>query len=323
MNLQNLLSVIIISIHTLSTLRAQERDSTYIQPYPQEMWLRTYTPTKMLILIQDKKTYSPNYPFSLGVGVGLRKILGVNLLYAQNLFLLKNDTNLKTRSLDLQAHKYGKRILIDAYYQDYTGFYINNGKGNYTLFPTLSTQQIGLESTYVWRADKFSARAAFEQSERQVKSAGSLLFGSGFYWHRIEPDAKNESVSNEAFENFQIGFHGGYAYSWVASQHWLITGSFIAGVNFGNQINTLQNLNIKIYPTTTARFSFVYLKNDWTIALSGIFNNNSIYPINNKPIRIIVPNIQLSFTKHIYFKKRICLTLLHFRKVPPTIPHIG
>lgn len=63
MNLQNLLSVIIISIHTLSTLRAQERDSTYIQPYPQEMWLRTYTPTKMLILIQDKKNLLSKLPF--------------------------------------------------------------------------------------------------------------------------------------------------------------------------------------------------------------------------------------------------------------------
>ena len=144
MNLQNLLSVIIISIHTLSTLRAQERDSTYIQPYPQEMWLRTYTPTKMLILIQDKKTYSPNYPFSLGVGVGLRKILGVNLLYAQNLFLLKNDTNLKTRSLDLQAHKYGKRILIDAYYQDYTGFYINRLFHHQVQFFRLLSDRINL-----------------------------------------------------------------------------------------------------------------------------------------------------------------------------------
>ena len=98
---------------------AQERDTTYIQPYSQEIWLRAYTPTKMLILTQGKKAYSPNYPFSLGIGIGLRKILGLNILYAQNLFRLKNKTNLKTRSIDIQAHKYGKRILIDAYYQDF------------------------------------------------------------------------------------------------------------------------------------------------------------------------------------------------------------
>ena len=267
---------------------------------------------------QGKEVYSPNSPFSLGVGIGLRKILGLNVLYAQNLFRLKNETNLKTRSIDIQAHKYGKRILIDAYYQDYTGFYIDRGKRNYTLFPTLSTQQIGVESTYVWRADKFSARAAFEQSERQVKSAGSLLFGSGFYWHRIEPDAKTENVSSEAFENFQIGFHVGYGYSWVASKHWLLTGAFIGGLNFGNQMDILQQLNIKVYPTSVTRFSFVYLKDDWTVALSGIFNNKSVYPTDSKPIRLITPSIQLSFTKHFYLKRKNFLTRLPSLKVRPT-----
>ena len=297
---------------------AQEQDTTYIQPYSQEIWLRAYTPTKMLILTQGKKAYSPNYPFSLGIGIGLRKILGLNILYAQNLFRLKNKTNLKTRSIDIQAHKYGKRILIDAYYQDYTGFYIDRGKENYTLFPTLSTQQIGVESTYVWRADKFSARAAFEQRECQVKSAGSLLFGSGFYWHRIEPDAKTENVSTEAFENFQIGFHVGYGYSWVAGKHWLLIGAFIGGLNFGNQIDVLQDFNIKIYPTSIMRFSFVYLKDDWTVALSGIFNNKSVYPTDNKPIRLITPSVQLSFTKHFYLKRKNFLTRLPSLKVRPT-----
>ena len=253
----------------------------------------------------------------------MRKILGLSILYAQNLFRLKNKTNLKTRSIDIQAHKYGKRILIDAYYQDYTGFYIDRGKGNYTLFPTLSTQQIGVESTYVWRADKFSARAAFEQSERQVKSAGSLLFGSGFYWHRIEPDAKTENVSTEAFENFQIGFHVGYGYSWVAGKHWLLTGAFMGGLNFGNQMDVLQDFNIKIYPTSITRFSFVYLKDDWTVALSGIFNNKSVYPMDSKPIRLITPSIQLSFTKHFYLKKKNFLTRLPSLKARPILQQNG
>ena len=98
MNLRALLLIFLWGSCLLSY--AQERDTTYIQPYSQEIWLRAYTPTKMLILTQGKKAYSPNYPFSLGVGIGLRKILGLNILYAQNLFRLKNKTNLKTRSID-------------------------------------------------------------------------------------------------------------------------------------------------------------------------------------------------------------------------------
>ncbi len=57
---------------------------------------------------------------------------------------------MSTRSIDFQAHKYGKRILIDAYYQDYTGFYIDKRNGNYDLYPTLSIQQVGVESTYIF-----------------------------------------------------------------------------------------------------------------------------------------------------------------------------
>ena len=68
---------------------AQERDTTYIQPYPQEIWLRAYTPTKMLILTQGKEAYSPNYPFSLGVGIGLRKILGLNVTLCTELIPTK------------------------------------------------------------------------------------------------------------------------------------------------------------------------------------------------------------------------------------------
>ena len=156
-----------------------------------------------------------------------------------------------------------------------------------------------------------------------MKSAGSLLFGSGFYWHRIEPDAKTENVSTEALENFQIGFHVGYGYSWVAGKHWLLIGAFIGGLNFGNQIDVLQDFNIKIYPTSITRFSFVYLKDDWTVALSGIFNNKSVYPMDSKPIRLITPSIQLSFTKHFYLKRKNFLTRLPSLKVRPALQQNG
>ncbi len=101
MNLRALLLIFLWGSSPLSY--AQEQDTTYIQPYSQEIWLRAYTPTKMLILTQGKKVYSPNYPFSLGLGIGLRKILGLNVLYAQNLFRLKNKTNLKTHSIDTSS----------------------------------------------------------------------------------------------------------------------------------------------------------------------------------------------------------------------------
>ncbi|WP_315037274.1 hypothetical protein [Capnocytophaga sputigena] len=97
----------------------------------------------------------------------------------------------------------------------------------------------------------------------------------------------------------------------------------MGGLNFGNQMDVLQDFNIKIYPTSITRFSFVYLKDDWTVALSGIFNNKSVYPMDSKPIRLITPSIQLSFTKHFYLKKKNFLTRLPSLKARPILQQNG
>ncbi|GJH40027.1 hypothetical protein RCZ04_05770 [Capnocytophaga sp. HP1101] len=279
---------------------AQERDSTYVKAYEQPVWVRVFTDTKALMLSQDDITYSPNNSYSLGVGLGLSKVLGFNIQYAQNLFHLKDKVNLKTSITDFQLHTHGNRFLIDLYYQKYTGFYTEKKEKQYTLFPNLSTQQIGIEGTYVWNTKKFSAKAAFEQSERQLKSAGSWLSGSGLYWHRI----LQEGVADKDFENLQWGVNVGYAYSWVPAEHWLLTGALMMGLNFGNQTKDLQKLKFKVYPSINTRFSFTYLKKDWAVSVLSIFNTKTVY-LNNKaaPIRIITPDIQLSFVKHFHLKK--------------------
>ncbi|AMD85357.1 hypothetical protein AXF12_07450 [Capnocytophaga haemolytica] len=56
-----------LAITFLPTLSAQDRDTTYIQPYPQDIWLKAFIPTKLLMVSQDKKTYLPSTSFSFGV----------------------------------------------------------------------------------------------------------------------------------------------------------------------------------------------------------------------------------------------------------------
>ena len=52
-------------------------------------------------------------------------------------------------------------------------------------------------------------RAAFEQSEKEIKSAGSMLLGSGIYYHRIIPDSSQKETIPNAFENYQMGVNIG------------------------------------------------------------------------------------------------------------------
>ncbi|MFC2635020.1 MAG: DUF4421 family protein, partial [Capnocytophaga granulosa] len=277
----------------------QDRDTTYIQPYPQDIWLKAFIPIKLLTVSQDKNTYLPSTSFSFGVGVGLRKIIGINILASTNIFPLENDRKLKSNIIDLQAHKYGKYLLFDAYYQDYEGFYLRDSKPTEPNYRNLSMQQVGVETTYVWNGKRFSARAAFEQSELQVRSAGSFLFGNGVYWYRVEPDPDLQGLTDTSFENIQVGFHFGYVYTWVLGQRWALTLGEIIGANFGNQSDAFRAWKLKLHPTTMTRLSTIYAKNDWLISFQAIFNNKSVYPINGKPIRIVAPLMQISFTKHL------------------------
>lgn len=199
---------------------AQDKDTLYVQEYPHKWWVKAFIPNKMLTILHDKKIYNPTYPQNIGVGVGLRKIIGMNLLVSFSVFPLKTDTDLSTSITDFQMHKYGKKLLLDGYYQDYRGFFTQrkqDGKKVYTLFPNLTVKRWGLDGTYVLRNKRFSLRAAFEQSEKQIKSAGSLLLGSGFYYHKIVPDASQQQSLPKAFDNYQMGANIGYAYSWVVS----------------------------------------------------------------------------------------------------------
>lgn len=259
---------------------AQDKDTLYVQEYPHKWWVKAFIPNKMLTILHDKEIYNPTYPQNIGVGVGLRKIIGMNLLVSFSVFPLKTDTDLSSSITDFQMHKYGKKLLLDGYYQDYRGFFTQreqDGKKVYTLFPNLTVKRWGLDGTYVLRNKRFSLRAAFEQSEKQIKSAGSLLLGSGFYYHKIVPDASQQQSLPKAFDNYQIGANIGYAYSWVVSPRWLLAGMVSAGVNFGNNSEVLAWHNLRAYPASIGRLTLNYNREDWSFALTGIFNNKTVY----------------------------------------------
>ena len=99
----------------------------------------------------------------------------MNGLVSFSIFPLKTDTGLSSSITDFQIHRYGKKVLIDGYYQDYRGFFLERKNKEYILFPDLAVKRWGVEGTYVLRNKRFSMRAAFEQSEKQIKSAGSML----------------------------------------------------------------------------------------------------------------------------------------------------
>ena len=285
---------------------AQDRDSLYIRSLPYKIWVKAYIPSKYIEIYKEDNRFSPNYPFMAGAGIGLHRIRYVNLSFSISLFPLKNESGLRTSITDIQLHSYGKKSLFDAYYQSYKGFFIEkelkNGQEEYFLYPDLALRQAGIEYTHIYNHRRFSARAAFEQSELQIRSAGSFLLGGGIYWHRVKPDTNmSAGYPKSEFDNIQIGINAGYAYSWVISRKLLLSSIATIGLSIGNETQALRQGKVRVYPTAMVKASFVYSpKEDWSLAVSGVFNNKTIYTPTNQRLFVYSPTMQLTLTKHFY-----------------------
>ena len=303
-----LLPFIFVYITINSTIAvAQDRDSLYIRSLPYKMWAKTSILSKFIEIHDGENSFTPNYPFMAGAGVGLHKIRYVNLSFAISLFPLKNESGLRSYITDIQIHSYSKKSLFDAYYQSYKGFFVEkelkNGQKQYSLFPAFSLRQAGIEYTHIYNHRRFSARAAFEQSELQIRSAGSFLLGGGIYWHRVKPDTNmSAGYPKSEFDNIQVDINAGYAYSWVINERLLLSSIATIGLSIGNETQALRQGKVRVYPTAMVKASFVYsFKTDWSLAVTGVFNNKTIYMSANQRLFVHSPMMKLTLTKHFDF----------------------
>jgi hypothetical protein len=102
----------------------------------------------------------------------------------------------------------------------------------------------GANIQYIFNNRKFSYRAAYTQSDRQKKSAGSFLVGAESYYvigqgdsSLIPPDIKNtyfwQSMPYDRSTNFSLGVSGGYAHTFVIKQKIFFSFSAVPGLSFG------------------------------------------------------------------------------------------
>jgi hypothetical protein len=260
--------------------------------------------TDYLQIKKGNTIYTPNYPFIGGVGIALKNTI-IDVRLGHGLFPINSKEKYgKTKSLDFQLHNYWRNFIFDFSLQKYTGFYNEDNNGNVVdTFPEMSVFQVGGELTYIFNNSRFSAKAAFDQSEIQLKSAGSFLFGSEVYFYRVRMD-KNNSNTLES-DNLQLGVKAGYGYSWVLDQHWLLSAVGTVGLNFGNDPEALKDWKIKCYPIASGRFGSSYRKGNWSIGVSVIINNKQIYQQDKNAIDISSLAMQLSYVLYVdkLFKK--------------------
>ncbi|MCB0806879.1 MAG: DUF4421 domain-containing protein [Bacteroidales bacterium] len=243
----------------LSDLFADDFDSAYIESYKQELTTRFYTSRKYTNLeMEDQNAgaslrYHPNDRLNLGFGASYRAFtLNIGL----NFPFINHDDNLygKTDYLDLQSHLLFRKFTVEFYLSAFRGYYLSNPEtalAHYpdtTIFPQrrdLFSNNLGIVLYYIFNNQKFSYRAAFNQDERQKKSAGSFLFGPAVYTVYAQGDSSlvPRDIYPEDFFTFyrpkSVRYAKalvclGYAHNFVFKERWFIMLSMIAGTGLGN-----------------------------------------------------------------------------------------
>lgn len=278
-------------------------DTTYIETYPQKMSVTGFLSNNSLEINEDNKIYKPNNLVKLGLGFSLKNTV-FNFRYDVGVAQVGGKEHGPTKSVDFQVHRYGRRFLLDLFFLKYKGFY--EGEKEIRLYPELSVNQIGAEGSYLFNSSQFSAKAAFEQSEKQLKSAGSFILGGGTYLYKIKSDRDLLATGNKYISNFQLGMNAGYAYSWVLGNHWLLSGMAKGGINIGNELQLLERGKINAYPTAFARGSAAYHKLDWVVSFLMLVNGKSLYSSQNRILDLTSVNFEISYVKHFdnFFKKK-------------------
>lgn len=281
-------------------------DSTYIKQLKQKISIINYTSKRFLIITENIDTkedlnisYKPNNPATIGLGLSINNSV-VSFSYGYGIDFMRDKKKGKTKSLDFQYHHYSRKYAIDVFIQKYESFFKNDDKTKISIVcPDLNAKLYGISGQYIFNYKKYSYKAAFNQSEQQLKSAGSFLAGIQIYSTKISSDTSFTYNNKNVLKNVQFGISGGYAYTWVLNQYWTIASSATIGINLGNEtFERIGKDKLEVYPTFFPRFATAYNRDSWTVSLIGM--SNVLYPFyKNNDIYILSGYIGISFTKRL------------------------
>lgn len=279
--------------YTGITQKKFQVNTDYFITQPDKLMLRLFLSQKFAPVTipspgDQELNYKTNSKLNLGAGFTYKSVT-LNVSYGFS-FLNKDKGQGKTTGLDFQFHEYPHQWAIDVLGSFRKGFYLearkNNGLGlaNYYQRPDMKRNIIGLSVFRVPNAEKFSYRAALNQNDWQLKSAGSLLFGGEAYYGSIKGDSAlvPTSVNNiykqagiDKINFISIGPGIGYAYTLVIEKNFFITGSAIAvvHVNFSTEEkNAVKDKKTSFKPGGIYKAAIGYNSSSWSISANVLGN---------------------------------------------------
>jgi len=177
--------VLSIAIKTSLAQNSDSIRSHYITRFPNYFFLwplvkQRSTSFDVKNQANQKLTYKPNGDYGLGFGMYIFEI-GFEVTFSVAPKPSSQAIYGHSKSSDLQLNVLGKSFGLDLFTQHYSGFYLNDSNKPippgmpYPERPDISVWNTGLNGIYIFNKNKYSLRAAYNFSERQLRSGGSFI----------------------------------------------------------------------------------------------------------------------------------------------------
>lgn len=171
-----------------SSLAKNQPDSVrsrYIQRFPNYFFLwpvikQRSTSFDVKNQSNQKLTYKPNGNYGLGFGAYIFEV-GFEVTFSVAPKPSSQQLYGHSSATDLQVNMLGKNFGLDLFTQHYSGFYLTDSNRPvpvntpYPDRPDISVWNTGVNGIYIFNKNKYSLRAAYNFSERQLRSGGSFI----------------------------------------------------------------------------------------------------------------------------------------------------
>ena len=235
------IAVWIVCFICLPKLQAQTDSvrAQYVQSFPDKFFLWPVLKKRQLSFevdnqsdLNEKLSYKPNSSFNAGLGMYLFEV-AVEFTFAVPIDERSTNTYGASDVRDLQANFLGKNWGVDLYSQKYSGFYVPNPNPGTSLSDAyikrsdIELRNTGMNVVYAVNRNKFSLKAAYNYSERQLKSAGSFIISGTLNTFQLQADSSiltSDPTASPAFRQFRytaLSVAPGYAYSLIYKSFFL------------------------------------------------------------------------------------------------------
>ncbi len=265
-----------IDTHPSDTTQTSERYTDYSDQLLLKLMSVVKSNSQQIINTNNKQSINlrPSGTASLGFGFNY-KWFGLAVAFGLPISAEEEKRIGKTTRFDFQLNIYSKKFVIDAFAQQYNGFYVDKpndlttwSSPNFPLRDSMETTSVGVGGYYIFNNKKLSYKAAYVRNAVQTKSAGSFLLG-GFYnvdYAGFEPGATSYFVPDYfpqevqdsfpfiSYRSTAIGVSFGYTYTFVFWKRFFINLTAIPGVGGQTLVVYSDNAEKTIEKTSVSRF---------------------------------------------------------------------